>query len=146
MAMTRAEKALSLFASGFNCAQAVLGAFAKDYDLEEAKALRLACGFGGGMGCTARTCGAVTGAFMVIGLRYGNYEKGDKESKPLTYRKVKEFIEEFEKRHGSIECRQLIGIDISSEQGLAEAREKKLFKSICTKLVQDTVNVLETIV
>ncbi len=144
--MTYAEKALSLFGKDFNCTQSVLAAFAKDYDLEETKALRLACGFGGGMGCTARTCGAVTGAFMVIGLKYGRYEAADKESKPLTYGKVREFIEEFEKRHGSIECRELVGIDISSKKGLAEAREKKLFKSICTKIVEDAVNILENVV
>ena len=144
--MTRAEKALSLFGDDFNCTQSVLAPFAKDYELEEEKALRLACGFGGGMGCTARTCGAVTGAFMVIGLKYGKYEAKDKESKPLTYRKVKEFIEEFEKRHGSIECRELVGIDISSEKGLAEARGKKLFRSICTKIVEDAVNVLENVI
>ncbi len=142
--MTYAEKALDLFSNDFNCAQSVLAAFAKDYELEETKALKLACGLGAGMGCTARTCGAVTGAFLVIGLKYGKYKSEDKDSKPLTYRKVREFIEEFEKRHGSIECRQLVGMDISSEKGFAEAREKNLFKSICFKLVEDTVAILET--
>src|SRR5271169_309294 len=140
--MTYVEKASDLFAKGFNCSQAVLAAFAADFGLDEAQALKLACGLGGGMGCTARTCGAVTGAFLVIGLKYGSCKAEDKDSKPLTYRKVREFIEELEKRRGSIECRRLLGIDISSEKGFAEAKEKKLFKIICPKIVEDAADIL----
>ncbi len=141
--MTHAQRALILFRSDFNCTQSVLTSFAGEYGLEETTALRVACGLGGGMGSTARTCGAVTGAFLVIGLKYGKYEVNDRDSKPLTYRKVKEFIEVFERKHGSIECKELLGIDIGSEKGLTEARDKKLFKSICSKLVEDAVDILE---
>ncbi|MBF0506748.1 MAG: C_GCAxxG_C_C family protein [Nitrospirae bacterium] len=146
MAVTRSDKALSLFSSDFNCAQSVLASFAGDYGLEETNALKLACGFGGGIGHTARTCGAVTGAFMVTGLKYGKYTPEDKAVKPLTYGKVKEFIAEFEKRHDSIECKQLLGIDISSEKGLEEAREKGLFKTVCFKIVEDAVDILEKVI
>jgi len=140
--MPYVKKASDLFGKGFNCAQSVFAAFTKDYGLDEAQALKLACGLGGGMGCTARTCGAVTGAILVIGLKYGNCAVEDKNSKPLTYRKVREFIEEFEKRRGSIECGKLVGIDISSEKGFAEAREKKLFKIICPKIVEDAADII----
>ncbi len=140
--MMHIKKASDLFRNGFNCSQSVFAAFAKDYGLDEAQALKLACGLGGGMGCTARTCGAVTGALLVLGLKYGSSRAEDKDSKPLTYRKVRDFIEEFEKRRASIECRRLIGTDISSPKGFAEATEKKLFKTICPQIVEDAADIL----
>ena len=135
-------QALNLFNQGFNCSQSILAAFAKDYGMVEAQALKLATGLGGGMGCTARTCGAVTGAFLVIGLKYGSHKAEDKDSKARTYAKVREFIEEFQKKRGSIECKQLLGIDISSETGFAEARDRKLFKTICPRAVEEAEAIL----
>jgi C_GCAxxG_C_C family probable redox protein len=135
-------RALNLFNKGFNCSQFILAAFAKDFGMDEVQALKLAAGLGGGMGSTARTCGAVTGAFLVIGLKYGSHKAEDKDSKAKTYAKVREFIEEFEKKRGSIECKQLVGIDISSETGFAEARDKKLFKTICPEVVEEAEAIL----
>lgn len=135
-------RALNLFNKGFNCSQSILAAFANDFGMDEVQALKLATGLGGGMGCTARTCGAVTGAFLVIGLKYGSHKAEDKDSKAKTYAKVREFIEEFEKKRGSIECKQLVGIDISSETGFAEARDKKLFKTICPEVVEEAEAIL----
>ena len=141
--MTHQEKALAMFGNDFNCAQSVFSAFARELGLEETLALKTACGFGAGMGCTGRTCGAVTGAFMVIGLKYGKFKTEDKESKFLTYKKVKRFIESFEKRHGSIECLKIMPIDIRTDAGLAEARAKGTFKEICFPVVADAVEILE---
>ena len=126
--MMHIKKASDLFRNGFNCSQSVFAAFAKDYGLDEAQALKLACGLGGGMGCTARTCGAVTGALLVLGLKYGSSRAEDKDSKPLTYRKVRDFIEEFEKRRASIECRRLIGTDISFPEGSRKQRKRSFSK------------------
>jgi hypothetical protein len=67
--------ALSVFDSGFNCSQSVLTAFCNEFGLQDEPGFRIACAFGGGMGRMAKTCGAVTGAFMVIGLKYGQTQK-----------------------------------------------------------------------
>jgi C_GCAxxG_C_C family probable redox protein len=143
--MNRAQRALSEFSSGFNCSQSVLSVFAEDYGLDTNSALKLATGFGGGMGGTGRTCGAVSGAFLVIGLKYGNVAPGDTDSKNATYRRVREFIQKFEAKNRSIQCKELLDLDLSTPEGLASARERGLFTAICPRLVSDAVEILEAI-
>ncbi|MDD2550794.1 MAG: C-GCAxxG-C-C family protein, partial [Bacteroidales bacterium] len=65
------SEALELFKSGFNCSQAVLAAFSEECGISRETALKIACPFGGGIGGYGRTCGALTGGLMVIGLKYG---------------------------------------------------------------------------
>ena len=142
--MSHTEKAVDRFKNDFNCAQSVLAAFAPELGLEESLALKVACGFGAGMGCTARTCGAVTGAFMVIGLKYGKFRTEDREGKPNTYKQIKAFIQAFEARHGSIECLKIMPMDIRTDAGMAEARAQGVFKDVCLKVVKDAVGILET--
>lgn len=66
-----ADKARELFNDGYNCSQAVFGAFAEDAGLDMKTALRFASPFGGGMGRMREVCGGVSGMFMVLGLFYG---------------------------------------------------------------------------
>jgi C_GCAxxG_C_C family probable redox protein len=143
--MGRATKAAETFDSGFNCSQSVLTAFCNELGLQDEMAFRIACGLGGGMGRMAKTCGAVTGAFMVIGLKYGQIQGDDKAAKEKTYTFVKAFADLFAKQHGSIECRELLACDINTSEGLKVANEKNLFKTICPKYVESAVNILEKI-
>ncbi|MBA7664349.1 hypothetical protein ES703_72407 [subsurface metagenome] len=139
----KSEQAVRKFEKGFNCSQAVLSVYAEEFGLCRETALKIACGFGGGMGRMALTCGAVTGAFMVIGLKYGNVDANEKEIKEKTYGLVREFARRFEKRNGSSICRELLGCDISKPEGLRSAKENGLFTSVCPGLVQDAVGILE---
>src|SRR5512137_2490461 len=102
--MTRIEEAVALFKQGSSCSQAVVAAFAPSLGLDRDTALRLASGFGGGMGRLAETCGAVTGAFMVLGLKYGAATT-DKQAKETIYALVRDFAQRFKAVHGSILCR-----------------------------------------
>lgn len=143
--MDKTSHALAAFDNGFNCAQSVLTAFCGDFELQVEPASRIACGFGGGMGRMAKTCGAVTGAFMVIGLKYGQTLSNDKAAKEKTYVLVRLFSELFMKDHGSIDCGKLLRCDISTTQGSALANEKNLFKTVCPKYVESAVKILEKI-
>jgi C_GCAxxG_C_C family probable redox protein len=143
--MDKTSHALSAFGSGYNCAQSVLTAFCGGFKLQADLASRIACGFGGGMGRMAKTCGVVTGAFMVIGLKYGQTLSNDKAAKEKTYTLVRSFSELFVKDHGSIECGKLLRCDISTTQGSALANEKNLFKTVCPKYVESAVKILEKI-
>ena len=140
---SKVQQAVSLFRQGFNCAQAVLATYCKGFSLERDTALKLASGFGGGMGTMAKTCGAVTGAFMVIGLKYGGTSSSDKEVKINTYKLIREFADRFESRNGTVICKELLGCDISTEEGFKNAKEKDLFSTICPKLVDDAAEILE---
>ncbi len=142
----RTEKAASCFKEGFACSQAVLSAFADELGLDHNLALKVAAGFGGGMGRTAQTCGAVTGAYMVIGLKHGSTSGQDRETKEKTYRLVREFNETFKARNACLTCKELLGCDISTPAGLEEAKRNNLLATICPKVVRDAVEILAEMV
>lgn len=143
--MNRIDKAASLFNEGFNCSQSVFCAFAVDMGMERDVALKTAQSFGGGMAQMGGTCGAVTGAFMAIGLKYGRTRADDDEAKRRTYALVREFVEKFRAKNGTIICRELLGCDIGTPEGNRAAKDKGLFSTICPGFVRDAVNILEEI-
>jgi len=100
--------ALAYYREGFACSSAMLMAFADEFHLDKKQAAALATGFGSGMGHLHRTCGALSGAFMVLGLKYGNQEAADQLKKQKTYRQVRALNVQFEERHGSSICRELL--------------------------------------
>jgi C_GCAxxG_C_C family probable redox protein len=137
--------ACARFEEGFSCSQAVFSAYAEQFGLDRETALKISGGFGGGMGRMAQTCGAVTGAFMAIGLKYGAVESDDQEAKDKTYDLVREFADRFKSCHGSVTCQELLGCDISIPEGLKVAREQGIFKTTCPRLVRDAAEILEEI-
>jgi len=143
--MSKAKQSLSCFKEGFSCSQAVFPTYAVDMGLNREIALKISQAFGGGMGHMGGTCGAVTGAFMVIGLKYGRTRVNDDEAKVKTYSLVKEFTEKFKARNGTIVCRELLGCDIGTPEGERIAREKKLVSAFYPKFVRDSVEILEEI-
>jgi len=141
--MSRSQSAAATFKEGFSCSQAVLSAFADLFGLDRQKALKLSQPFGGGIARLGLTCGAVTGAFLVIGLKYGRTRPEDEEAKEKTYALVRDFIREFKAHHSSIVCRELIGVDLDTAEGHQEAVKRGLFDNLCSKYVQDAVEILE---
>ncbi len=120
-----------------------MASFANESGLDKDLSLKVACGFGGGFAGLGGPCGAVTGAMMVIGLKYGTTKPDDEAAKEKTYRMVREFIHRFEQRHGASLCRELIKADISTPEGLQAARDKQLFTAVCHPLVRSAVEILE---
>lgn len=140
--MSKVQHAVSTFKSGFNCSQAILRTYGPDYGLSPLDSLRVSCGFGGGMR-RGDTCGAVTGALMILGLRYGPQNTSDTSAKADVYSKVTEFCSRYESRCGSIVCRDLLGCDISTPQGMEHAKSNNLFGTVCPKMVQIAAEILE---
>jgi C_GCAxxG_C_C family probable redox protein len=139
---SRVDVAVSRFSEGFSCSQSVLAAFAPELGLDANAALRVSAAFGGGMGRTGGICGAVTGALMVLGLRYGP-TVADKVAKELTYEQAREFIARFEARQGATTCADLLGVNIGTPEGQAAAREANLFRTTCPGLVTSAAAILE---
>lgn len=129
-----------LHAAGFNCSQAVFGALAPGSGLEQETALKIAAAFGGGIARTGETCGAVTGALLAIGLKDG-FSAPDPAAKERIYQLGRQFMARFNELHGSTRCRDLLGCDLSTPEGLAEARERGLFKNQCPLYVKDAVQI-----
>jgi C_GCAxxG_C_C family probable redox protein len=141
--MDRANDAHALMSAGrMNCSQAVLTAYCEQFGLERSLALKLAQGFGGGMGRMGATCGAVTGAYMVLGLAQKMWDENPRQSLDRTYELVREFNQRFKALHGSVICKELISYDLSTPEGLAEARNKKIFTTVCPNFVSDSVKIL----
>lgn len=141
--MNKSEHAVEQFGSGLNCAQAVVGEYADELGVETETAQRIACGFGGGMGRSGGTCGAVTGAIMVLGLSHCGPNPRDVAAKNRTHELVRSFLEEFESRHQTTVCRELLGCDIGTPEGYAEAQQLERFQTHCPKYVEDAVEILE---
>ena len=139
--MNTVDHAVSLFSGECNCAQAVLGAHAEELRVPLELTSRIACGFGGGMR-RADTCGAVTGALMVIGLKHGPVQCGDEEDKDLACRLAADFQQTFASRHGSTICRDLLGCDITTDAGYKHATEDGLFDRRCPEFVRDAAQIL----
>lgn len=141
--MSRPETALCLFRQGFSCSQALAAAFAAELGLDREAALRLAQPFGGGIARRADWCGAVTGAFLAIGLKHGRDRAEDTAARDRTYALVNEFIARFVARHGALKCRDLLGCDIGTPEGQKRAEELKLHQTKCEDYVRDAAVILE---
>ncbi|MDD5230685.1 MAG: C-GCAxxG-C-C family protein [Candidatus Marinimicrobia bacterium] len=144
--MERCEEAVKIFNNGFNCAQAVLSVFADEFGLDRTIALRIAGGFGGGMGRQGLICGAVTGAMMVIGLKYGKILPEDNAAREKAYNTVMDFSNRFKAQYGSLTCRDLLGYDISKPEERELIHANKLTESICAPIINTTVKLLEQII
>lgn len=139
----RTEDAVTKHREGFSCAQAILCVYGPELGMDRETALKIAGGFGSGMGRMAGTCGAVTGACMVIGLVHGMSKAGDQQQKEISYEFVRRFAETFRERNSTLECRELMGVDVSTPEGLAAAKEKNIFRTVCPKYVRDAAEILE---
>jgi C_GCAxxG_C_C family probable redox protein len=141
--MNKIEQAKSLFSDGYLCSQSILITYAPRFGLEPEMAAKIGAPFGGGIARRGDICGAVNGAFMVLGLKYGHLSPDDQETKEEAYRKVEEFISDFQERYGSIRCKELLEIDIRTPQGLQSAYDQQLFTTRCPRFVGDAVEILD---
>ena len=145
--MSRVEVAKTYFADHFNCAQSVFVAFAPDFGLSVDQSLKVACAFGAGMGRQQHTCGAVTGALMAIGLKYGKALHDKDEMKSLTYAKTVQFFDAFKKIHGSVNCCELLdGLDMNNPNDMEQIKSRDLFNTLCPKYVASAVEIAEMLI
>ena len=140
--MEPVDVALARFEQGYSCSQAVFSALAEQRGVAPELALRIAAGFGGGIGRTAGTCGCVTGAIMALGLDQPSVApEENKKLKEKTCAVARQFMDAFAARHGSTVCRELLGCDIGTPEGMQQARDNKLFQVRCTNFVRGAVEI-----
>lgn len=139
----RIGNAVNKFNQGYACSQAILTEYCELYDLDVETALKLSAGFGGGMR-NGKTCGAVTGAFMVLGLKFGNQNCDNADGRKKIYDTVIEFTKRFEQIHGSTDCKDLLGCNVGTADGMRKAKEENLFFTLCPKYVKSAAEILET--
>jgi C_GCAxxG_C_C family probable redox protein len=136
------QKALTHFRAGMNCAQAVLTSFSEHLKFDYDAALAISSGFGGGMGRLQETCGAATGAFMVMGIYNSEKFTDNTERKDQTYAMIQEFNKRFTAKHKTSNCRLLLGIDLNTEEGRLIMKDQDLSEKVCANCVSDSVSIL----
>lgn len=143
--MSRADRAKELFLSGYNCAQAVFCAFCDELSIDENLAQVISSSFGGGMGRMREVCGAVSGALMVLGAKYGYNDKSDPYKKAEHYRRVQEFAKYFKEENGSIICRELLGLSKGEKSDPTPGERTKEYykKRPCAEIVYTAAKILE---
>ena len=141
---TRGDKAYELFMSGYNCSQAVAGAFADFLGMDMDTVAKLAGGFGGGMGRLREVCGTFSGIVMVVSMLYGYSDPKDNATKTELYTRIQELAEQFRKDNGSIICRELLGISKPEGSPVPEQRTSEYYKKRpCPELCRYAADLLE---
>ena len=138
------EKAKALFKQGYNCSQAVLAAFAEELGIDFETAMKLSSSFGGGMGSLREVCGAVSGMFMVAGIKYGYDKPGDRPGKLGHYTRIQNLAGKFREENHSIVCRELLGIKPEGENLVPQERTAEYYKKRpCAELVEHAARIIE---
>ena len=140
--MNHADKAEKYFCNNFNCSQAVFTTFATELGLDEEIALKIATQFGGGAR-KGEMCGAVSGALMVLGLKYGHCHAEDNEEKQRAYRIAEDFMNRITAEKGTVVCRELLGYDVSKEEDMVKIKELNLFKTTCPEMIRCATKIVE---
>lgn len=143
--MNDIENAVSCFKTEFNCSQAIFSTYGPKFGIDRDSCLKIAEVFGGGMAYMGNVCGAVTGAFMVIGLNYGRKRCNNEQAKEKAYNAAIQFVEKFKIQNCSILCNELINFDLSTPEKRLLAKEKSIFDK-CPKFVQDSAKILKEII
>lgn len=142
----KSEKARDLFLKGYNCSQSVIGAFCEDLGLDFNTAMMLSSSFGGGMGGLREVCGALSGAFMVIGLKYGYTTPDNPTEKAELYKKVRSVGEAFKEKYNTINCRELLEAQKVTVKSEPSIRTEKYYKERpCAVFVETAAELLEAL-
>jgi C_GCAxxG_C_C family probable redox protein len=136
------ERAEEHFEEGFNCAQSVLLTMFEHWNSKKCELIpKIATGFGGGIGRCGSVCGALAGGIMAVGIKYGTNEPS-LEQRLKAYEVAQQLYRKFEKHHGSVYCRELIGYNLSNLGELERARKANVFKEKCPQFIRKTVDTL----
>ncbi len=142
--MTRRESAMANFKKGYNCSQSIVLAFADMLPADEKTLLKMASSFGGGMGRLREVCGSVSGMFMVAGLLYGYDGPETGQVKAEHYAGIQELAHRFEEKHGTIICREMLGLSVRHDVPVPKARTAEYYKKRpCAEIIGDAAEILE---
>ena len=139
---TKSDLATAHFHSGFNCAQSVAAVFCEKYGVDKNAVVTMCSGLGAGFR-SGEICGAVSGAVLVIGFKYGQNIVEDKAAKDNCNTKTVEFMNLFRTKNESVVCRDILGFDLSIKEEYEQAQEQNLFKTTCVDMVKSAVELLE---
>ncbi len=138
------QKATENFKNGFNCAQSVFLAFAKECGFDNETALKISSSFGGGMGRLREVCGAVSSMFAIAGIKKGYTSPTNDEAKTKHYELIQHLANEFKKEHGTIICRELLGLPEGADEPTPSKRTEEYYEERpCELFIQTAAKIIE---
>ncbi len=141
--MTHKEKAVQLLNQQYHCSQALFGSFAEDFGLDLKTAFKISTCFGAGMR-QGGTCGCITASLLILGLALGFYDSQDRELEVYANNKTEELIRLFtEKMDGAVNCRDILGKDITRPGEMAVIRQEGLILKKCPRALNVSIDILE---
>ncbi|MCX7711432.1 MAG: C-GCAxxG-C-C family protein [Clostridia bacterium] len=140
------DQAVLNFENGCNCSQAVLCAFCEELDLGFEKASEISVAFGGGVGRQGKMCGCISGGLMVLGLKYGNGSIKDVGIRTKCYDIAKDFCKKFKEVNGGFNCVEIIKYNLDNVEERKKAQEENVFKTRCSRVVAETIKLLENFI
>jgi len=144
--MNRSEIASEYMKKGYNCAQSIIKAYANEVGMKEEDAVRMASSLGGGVGRNGQICGAVSGAALIIGMKFGTTDPTNFQAKEEAYNKTNELLEKFSAENKSVLCKELIPYDMKNPEDLKKAREAGVFTKQCPLYVSSAGRIMESII
>jgi len=135
------NSAHQLFLNGYACSQSILLSYCERYGVDKEIAKKISSTFGGGMGRLRKTCGVLTGSYMVLGLAHGNDSPNDMDKKLHSYALVRELSRRFKEIHGETDCGLLLNKHSTEE----DVVKRNHHRTICYRFVKDAVEILEDI-
>ena len=133
------------FAEGIDCSMLVLAEVSEELGITKEEAYRVASCFGAGM-LTGGVCGAVTGAFIALGHKHGNYELNDIAQKAIVISKRDELVERFTKIHGSVNCPMILGADLRIPEERDLARKNGYMNKKCPAFCRTAAEILKELI
>lgn len=141
---SRVEEAVKTFETGYTCAQSVFVTYADLFGLDRETALKLTSPMGGGIGRMREVCGAVSAMALLAGLKEGNTDPSNEEGKERIYLLTRQMAEKFKKKHETIICRELLGIQGMEESAKPSERTQAYYKERpCSRLIATAAEIVE---
>lgn len=142
--LSRVEEAVKTFESGYNCAQSVFATYADLFGIDKETALKMSSSMGGGIGRMREVCGVVSAMALLAGLKEGNTDPENEEAKEAIYLLTRQMADKFKEKHGTIICRELLGIDGMEKSARPSERTDSYYNSRpCSKLVATAAGIVE---
>ena len=137
------DRAVACHGEGFGCCQSVLASLCEEFGMDRVSALKVAGGMGSGIGHSTETCGVITGAVMLIGLKYGKYIPGDMvRSDTKCYEVAQEYFKRFIGEFGAFKCRDLLGADTNTEEGKKYVADNDLYHIKCNQFIRRSAEII----
>jgi C_GCAxxG_C_C family probable redox protein len=135
-AVQRARELFITEENTYGCAETTLVVLQEAYCFPSPSDSAPAMALNGGVAWSGGPCGAITGAALAVGRLAAERIEDHKEAKRAARRIIADLMEQFRREHGTVSCRDLVGLDISTEEGHTAFIEGQVWHTVCMAQIE----------